>query len=168
MSEVISSMCQSWQEAIAPLRQRWLMLAPRDQQFLRVLAVVIALVILVYGIWLPSHRAAQKAELQYEKNRELLALIQAGKGQGTSASPEAAGSSLLVLASDAAAANALVFSRIEPEGDAQVRVWVERADFNAVAAWLARLSSQGVKLQEAQAEKQGDGRGVSARFVLTR
>lgn len=168
MSEAMNSLRQSWQEAVAPLRQRWLMLTPRDQQFLRVLGIVIVLVILVYGIWLPSHRAAQKAELQYEQNRELLALIHASQGQAAGSAAQAVGGSLLVLASDAAAANALVFSRIEPEGDAQVRVWVERADFNAVAAWLAKLSAQGVKLQEAQAEKQGDGRGVSARFVLTR
>lgn len=167
MNEVMSSLRQSWQEAIAPLRQRWLMLTPRDQQFLRVLAVVVVIVVLIYGIWLPSHRAAQKAQLQYEQNRELQALIQASQGQGASNGP-VAGGSLLVLASDAAAANALVFSRIEPEGDAQVRVWLERADFNAVASWLATLAQQGVKLQEAQAEKQSDGRGVSARFVLTR
>ncbi len=166
MSEFMSSLRQSWQEAVAPLRQRWLMLSPRDQQFLRVLGVVIVLVILVYGIYLPSHRATQKALMKYEQNRELLALIQASQGQ--SAGNQAVAGSLLVLASDAAAANALVFSRIEPEGDDQVRVWVERADFNVVAAWLARLSTQGVKLQEVQAEKQGDGRGVSARFVLTR
>lgn len=167
MRETLNTLRQSWLEAIAPLRQRWLMLTPRDQQFLRVLGMVTLLVILVYGIWLPSQRAAQKAELQYEQNRELVAMLQAANGQTASAGQMASGS-LLVLASDAAAANALVFSRIEPEGDAQVRVWVERADFNAVAAWLARLSTQGVKLQEAQAERQGDGRGVSARFVLTR
>lgn len=167
MRETLNTLRQSWLEAIAPLRQRWLMLTPRDQQFLRVLGVVTFLVILVYGIWLPSQRAAQKAELQYEQNRELVAMLQAANGQTASAGQMASGS-LLVLASDAAAANALVFSRIEPEGEAQVRVWVERADFNAVAAWLARLSTQGVKLQEAQAERQGDGRGVSARFVLTR
>lgn len=167
MRETLNTLRQSWLEAIAPLRQRWLMLTPRDQQFLRVLGVVTLLVILVYGIWLPSQRAAQKAELQYEQNRELVAMLQAANGQTASAGQMASGS-LLVLASDAAAANALVFSRIEPEGDAQVRVWVERADFNAVAVWLSKLSSQGVKLQEAQAERQGDGRGVSARFVLTR
>lgn len=167
MRETLNTLRQSWLEAIAPLRQRWLMLTPRDQQFLRVLGVVTLLVILVYGIWLPSQRAAQKAELQYEQNRELVAMLQAANGHTANAGQMASGS-LLVLASDAAAANALVFSRIEPEGDAQVRVWVERADFNAVAAWLARLSTQGVKLQEAQAERQGDGRGVSARFVLTR
>ncbi|MDQ8038158.1 MAG: type II secretion system protein M [Pedobacter sp.] len=166
MSEFVASLRQSWQEAVAPLRQRWLMLAPRDQQFLRVLGIFVGILVLVYGIWLPSHRAAQKAQAQYEQNRELLAQLHSSSPQANTT--PAAGGSLLVLASDAAASSALSFSRIEPEGDAQVRVWVDRADFNAVAAWLARLSAQGVKLQEGQAEKQGEGQGVSARFVLTR
>ncbi|MGH8492092.1 MAG: type II secretion system protein GspM [Moraxellaceae bacterium] len=167
MNEFITSLRQSWQEMLAPLRQRWLVLSPRDQKVLRVLGVVIAIVVLVYGIWMPSHRAAQKAQIQYEQNRELLTLIGGSRAQAGRNAPVADGS-LLVLASNAAASSALAFSRIEPEGDALVRVWVERADFNAVAAWLARLSAQGVSLQEAQAEKQGDGQGVSARFVLTR
>lgn len=166
MSEFVTSLRQSWREAIAPLRQRWLMLTPRDQQFLRVLGIVVGIVVLIYGIWLPSHRAAQKAQTQYEQNRELLAQLRSSSPQANTT--PAAGGSLLVLASDAAASSALSFSRIEPEGDAQVRVWMDRADFNAVAAWLARLSAQGVKLQEGQAEKQGEGQGVSARFVLTR
>lgn len=167
MSEFVTSLRQSWQEAIAPLRQRWLMLTPRDQQFLRVLAIFSGILVLVYGIWLPSHRAAQKAQTQYEQNRELLAQLRSSNPQVGNATPATSGS-LLVLASDAAASSALSFSRIEPEGDALVRVWVDRADFNAVAAWLARLSAQGVKLQEGQAEKQGEGQGVSARFVLAR
>ncbi len=168
MSELMTSLQQSWQEAVAPLRQRWLMLTARDQQFLRVLGIFIAGLVLVYGIWLPSRAAAAKAELQYEQNRELLATLRSSSGSPAAGSASAATGSLLVLASDTAASSSLTFSRIEPEGDAQVRVWVDRADFNTVAAWLARLSAQGVKLQEAQAEKQGDGRGVSARFVLTR
>lgn len=167
MSELMTSLRQSWQEAVAPLRQRWLLLAPRDQQFLRVLGIVLVLVFLVYGIWLPSHNAAQKAEQQYEQNRELLALLQSSAGHG-SKSTVAAGGSLLALASDAASSGGITLSRIEPEGDAQVRVWVERADFNKVAAWLTKLSAQGVNLQEAQVEKQGEGLGVSARFVLAR
>lgn len=167
MNEFMTTLRQSWQEAIAPLRQRWLLLPPRDQQFLRILGIVLAIVFLVYGIWLPSRAAAQKAELQYEQNRELLALVQSSAGHAGKG-PAATGSSLLAQASDAAGSRALTLSRIEPEGDTQVRVWVERADFNAVAAWLATLSAQGVSLQEAQVEKQGDGLGVSGRFVLTR
>jgi general secretion pathway protein M len=166
MSELMTSLRQSWQEAVAPLRQRWLLLPPRDQQFLRVLGIVLAIVFLVYGLWLPSRTAAQKAEQQYEQSRELLALVQSNIGHADK-NTAAAGGSLLALASDAASNGGLTLNRIEPEGDAQVRVWVERADFNAVAAWLAQLSAQGVSLQEAQVEKQGDA-GVSGRFVLTR
>lgn len=167
MSEFVSNLKQGWQESMAPLRQRWLLLAPREQQMLRVLGIFFALLILVYGIWLPSRHAAERARQQYESNRALLMQLQASSG-ATVHSTAAMGGSLLGNVSTAAGSSGLTLTRIEPEGDSQVRVWVEKADFNAVARWLAVLSSQGLRLQEAQVEKQSEGSGVSARLVLVR
>lgn len=157
---------QSWQESTAPFRQRWLLLAPREQQLLKILGVFTAVLVLIYGIWLPSRHAAQKARGQYASNVELLQSMPANTG-GTGTNASTAGSVLGVVSS-AAAAQGLTLSRIEPEGDVQARVWIEHADFNNVATWLATLSTQGIKLQEAQTEKNSDGKGVSARFVLSR
>lgn len=166
MSEFVSHLKQSWQESMAPLRQRWRLLAPREQQMLRVLGIFGALLLLVYGIWLPSRHAAENAQRQYESNRELLMQLQASGS--VVHNPVAMGGSLLGNVSAAAGNSNLTLSRIEPEGDSQVRVWVEKADFNAVARWLAVLSSQGLRLQEAQVEKQSEGGGVSGRLVLVR
>jgi general secretion pathway protein M len=166
MSELVANLKQSWQESIAPLRQRWLLLAPREQQMLRVLGIFAAILLLVYGIWLPSRHAAENAQRQYESNRELLMQLQASGTAVHSAS--AMGGSLLGNVSTAAGGSGLTLARIEPEGDSQVRVWVEKADFNTVARWLATLSAQGLRLQEAQVEKQSEGSGVSARLVLVR
>lgn len=167
MSAVLENLRQSSREALAPLRQRWLLLAPREQQALRLLGIFAALLILVYGLWLPSRHAADNARSRYESNRDLLLLMQANNGHLQAGGSVATGS-VLALASDTASGSNLSLSRIEPEGDDQVRVWVEKADFNAVASWLARLASQGVSLREAQVERQSDGNGVSARFVLSR
>lgn len=157
---------QSLQESLAPLRARWLMLAPREQNALRILAVFALILFLVYGLWLPLHRGAEKFQRQFEKNRELIALMQTQTG---SASTVATGSgSILGMVSNSATGNSLTLSRIEPEGDNKVRVWLERADFNRVAAWLAGLNNQGILLKEAHVEKQSDGSGVTARFLLTR
>lgn len=159
---------QSWRESTAPLRQRWLMLAPREQGALRILAIFTALLIVVYGLWLPSRHAAERYRLQYEKHRELLVLMQSSSNQIRSSSTSASGGSVLGVVSGAAAAGGLTLSRIEPEGDSQVRVWLEKADFNRIAAWLSALSAQGVTLKEVQAEKQTDNNGVSARLMLSR
>lgn len=167
MNTFLTGLQQSWQESMAPLRQRWLLLAPREQQALKVLGIFTAVLILVYGIWLPSRHAAQNARAHYANNLELLQLIQASAGQAGANGSVATGS-VLGLVSSAAGVHGLTLSRIEPEGEEMARVWVEHADFNTVAAWLAALSVQGIKLKEAQAEKQSDGKGVSARFVLSR
>lgn len=166
MNEVLASLQQSWQESTAPLRQRWLLLAPREQRLLRVLAIFFGILVLIYLVWLPSRTAAQNAQRQYESNRELLMQLQ--QNARPSSTGVMASGSLLGNVSSAAMASSLTLSRIEPEGDDQVRVWVEKADFNAVAGWLAKLSAQGLRLQEAQVEKQAEGAGVSARLVLTR
>lgn len=168
MNAFLLSLQESWQESTAPFRQRWLMLAPREQHVLKILGIFSAVFLLVYGLWLPSRHAAQNARAQYESNRELLQRMQSSAGQLGSSNGVMTGGSVLGGVSAAANNEGLTLSRIEPEGEGQVRVWVERADFNKVAAWLAKLSSQGIKLQEAQAEKQSDGKGVSARFVLSR
>ncbi len=159
---------QSWRESTAPLRQRWLMLAPREQSALRILAIFAVVLIAVYGLWLPSRHAAENYRLQYEKNRELLVLMQNSSNQIRSSAASTNGGSVLGIVSGAAAAGGLNLSRIEPEGDSQVRVWLEKADFNRIAAWLTALAAQGVTLKEVQAEKQADNNGVSARLMLSR
>ncbi|MDF3029766.1 MAG: type secretion system protein [Moraxellaceae bacterium] len=166
MKAVFAGLKQGWDEAIAPWRQRWLAMEPREQRALGIGGAAALLLFLVYGLWMPSHRAAANAEKQFDRNRALLLELQsrtAPSGGGAAA----AGGSLLGLASSSAGASNLVLSRIEPEGDARVRVWLDKADFNRVAAWLATLSQQGIRLDEAQIERLAEG-GVSARLALSR
>lgn len=160
----MASLKQSWAEAVAPLRQRWALLEAREQRALLILGAALAL-FLLWGLWMSSHRAAQKAEQQLLQARALLAELQRAAPAAGPAS--AAGGSVLRAASDAAATGGLALSRIEPEGETRVRVWLEKADFNAVATWLATLSKQGIRVEEAQVEKLAEG-GVSARLALAR
>lgn len=158
----LASLRKSWREATAPLQQRWSLLQEREQRALGILIVAL-LAFALWGLWLASHRAAQKAELQFASSRALLHELQ----QATPAAAAMGGGSVLRAASDAAAAGGLALGRIEPQGDGGVRVWLEKADFNAVARWLAALSAQGIRLEQAQVEKQAEG-GVSAQFTLVR
>lgn len=158
----LASLRKSWDEAVAPLRQRWSLLEEREQRALAVLAAAL-LAFVLWGLWLASHRAALKAETQYASARGLLRELQ----QAAPAAAATGGGSVLRTASDAAAASGLALNRIEPQGDGGVRVWLEKADFNAVARWLAALSAQGIRLEQAQVEKQPEG-GVSAQFSLAR
>lgn len=160
----LTGLRQSWQEAVAPLRQRWLLLPPREQVALAVAGATAALLFLVFGLWRPSHEAAQKAEARYAAARVLLELQ---RQAGPVGAPGTGGGSVLRTVSDAAASRQLLLSRMEPEGEARVRVWLDKADFNAVAAWLAALAGQGIRVDEGQVERLPEG-GVSARLVLAR
>lgn len=164
MKAFLGSLQQSGQDLLAPLRLRWLALEPREQRVVGIGGAFLLLLFLVFGLWLPSHRAAANAEKQYDRNRTLLLELQSRTAPSSGAT---AGGSLLGLASASAGSSNLVLSRIEPESDARVRVWLEKADFNRVAAWLAALSQQGVRLEEAQIERLAEG-GVSARLALSR
>lgn len=160
----LATLKQSWTEAVAPLRQRWALLEQREQRALLILGAAL-FAFLLWGLWMTSHRSALKAEQQLTQARTILReLREATPAAGSTA---AAGGSVLRAASDAAAAGGLALNRIEPEGESRVRVWLEKADFNAVATWLAALSQQGIRVEEAQVEKLADG-GVSARLALAR
>lgn len=161
----MASLKQSWAEAVAPLRQRWALLEEREQRALLVLGVALA-GFLLWGLWMASHRAALKAEQQLVQARAVLRELQQASSAGNGMAV-AGGGSVLRAASDAAAAGGLALNRIEPEGETRVRVWLEKADFNAVATWLAALSRQGIRVEEAQVEKLAEG-GVSARLALAR
>lgn len=166
MKAFLVQLDNQWQESTAPLRKRWVQLAPPERLSVTVLGVCVLLTILVFGIWMPSHRAAEKARMAHDSNRELLLWMKANADRARSV-PSASGESVLGAVNGAAGTVGLALSRIEPEGDQAVRVWVERGDFNTVAKWLAQLSASGIVATEAQVEKQATG-GVSGRFTLSR
>lgn len=168
MNVMIESLRKSWRDSSAPLYRRWMLLSASEQRALRILGGFLALVVFIFGIWMPSHRAAAEARATYENNRQLLLWMQSAASRLDSTSVPSAGGSVLAAVSNQALASGLALSRIEPEGDARVRVWLEKADFNLVAGWLGKLAGQGVRLDEVQVEKQADGSGVSGRFVLSR
>ncbi len=165
----MKTLIKHWQDALAPqllpLRRRWQQFEPREQRALQLLGVAVLLTVLVFGLWLPSHRAAARVQQSYESNRQLLLWMQDNAAQVRHA-PATAGS-VLGTANALAGSSGLVLTRVEPQGEDGVRVWIERADFNAVAGWLGQLVAQGVRIDEAQVERRPEG-GVSGRFTLTR
>lgn len=166
MKDVLVQLGNQWQEASAPLRRRWLQLAPREQSALLVLGTFVLIVVMVFGIWMPSHKAALKAKAEHNNHRQLLAWMQANAGRAR-AVPAASGESVLGTVNAVAGSTGLLVSRVEPEGEQAVRVWVERGDFNVVASWLGQLATRGIVATELQVEKQDSG-GVSGRFTLSR
>lgn len=166
MKSVLIQLGEQWQALIAPVRQHWLRLTSRDQVMVLILASFVMVVVLVFAIWLPSHRMAEAARAAHESNQQLLSWMQANADRARVA-PSASGESVLGAVNSLAGSAGLALSRIEPEGETAVRVWVEGADFNMIASWLGQLGSRGIVASEMQVEKQATG-GVSGRFTLSR
>ena len=60
-------------------------------------------------------------------------------------------------------------SRLQPEGDAEVRVWLDGISFDALVRWLSDLETrQGVRVQNADIEKQDAPGTVNVRLSLVR
>lgn len=166
MKNFLIQLDNQWQEATMPLRKRWVQFDARERMALLVLGGFMLVVVLVFAIWLPSHTAAEKARAAHESNRQLLTWMKANADRARSV-PAASGESVLGVVNGSAGSTGLVLSRVEPEGEQAVRVWVERGDFNTMATWLGQLAARGIVATEMQVEKQATG-GVSGRFTLSR
>jgi general secretion pathway protein M len=145
---------------------RYESLAVRDQRILRIGAVAMLLIALVW-IFLPLHRnlgAARERLVTAQADLEWMRSVAptlAAAGPGPVA--QSGGESLVVLidtsARESGLAQALTGSEPVPGGAMRVRL--EAADFNLFTAWLARLGSQhGVRVESSSVTAQAGKPGV--------
>lgn len=60
-------------------------------------------------------------------------------------------------------------SRLQPEGDAEVRAWLESAPFNETLRWLRTLeSSYGVEINELSFNRNNEAGLIKARLIFKR
>ena len=82
-----------------------------------------------------------------------------------------AGQSLLAVVDQSRKASALTKppSRLQPEGDGVVRIWLEDVPFDALLRWLADLQLRyGVRVDTADIERESAPGLVNARVTLMR
>ena len=145
-------------------------LAPRERRLLLVGAVAAA-AILIFGMLIPLDRSVTHAQQRLAKKRADLSWMQSVAPQIALLPPAAAvnGESLLVIvdrsAREAGLASAL--SGSEPGGPGSLSVRLEKAPFDALVGWLARLAQQnGVSVDSAVIERTGAPGLVNANIVL--
>ena len=145
-------------------------LSPRERRMVIVGAVLAAL-LLLFGVLLPLDRSVAHAQQRLAKKHADLSWMQSvGPEIAASAPPPSAtGQSLLVIidrsARESGLAGALAGS--EPGGPGRLAVRLEKAPFDTLVAWLARLAQQnGVAVDSANIEKAGAPGEVNAAIVL--
>jgi general secretion pathway protein M len=145
-------------------------LSEREQRIVQI-GAVLAVVLLVVGVLLPLDRSVDQAHQRLLKKRNDLTWMQ-GVASELAASPQppsAAGESLLVIvdrsAREAGLAGSLAGS--EPAGPGGLSLRLQKAPFDALIAWLARLAQQnGIRVDSATIDSAGAPGLVNAAVVL--
>ena len=147
-------------------------LADRERRFVNIGAVAVV-VLLLLGIILPFNRSITQARLRVTTKQADLAFIQSAAPELASLGPGSgnitSGESLVVLIDSSARESGLgkSLSSTEPTGDGGLRIRLERAPFDGLVAWLARISQQhGVRVESAEIEQAGEAGLVNASLVL--
>jgi type II secretory pathway component PulM len=148
-------------------------LAPREQRVVAIGAVA-AFVLLLLAVVLPLHRKGVGLEQRIATKRADLAWMQAVAPTLMAAGPAPAAAnnpheSLVVLVDRTARESGLAQSLTgsQPSGDGGLRVQLEKAPFNSLVAWIARLAEQsGVRVESASVDAAGEPGLVNAGVVL--
>ncbi|TXH03530.1 MAG: type II secretion system protein M [Nevskiaceae bacterium] len=152
-------------------------LAARERVMVASCAVVVAVTVLFLGIWEPLVKAHRKYEVDLAAARALgqrleVIAAQAQSAHGTSgAAPVATGLSLLSAVDQAGKSGVLTkpLTRIQPEGDNEVKVWIDGVSFDALLRWIGELELRyGIDAQSVDIEKDATPGQVNARLSLVR
>ena len=130
-----------------------------------------AAAILIFGMLIPLDRSVANAQQRLAKKRADLSWMQSVAPQVALLPPAAAvnGESLLVIVDRSARESGLAsaLSGSEPGGPGSLSVRLEKAPFDALVGWLARLAQQnGVSVDSAVIERTGAPGLVNANIVL--
>ena len=153
------------------MREWYANLAERERLFVNAGGVVVFVLVLL-GIILPLNRNVAQARERVTTKQGDLAFIQGVASQLAAAGPSggnATGESLVVLIDSSARESGLgkSLSNSQPTGDKGLRIRLDRVAFDAMVAWLARLSQQhGVRVESAEIESAGETGLVNAGLVL--
>ena len=145
-------------------------LSPRERRVLLIGALALV-AILIFGLLVPLDRSVAHAEQRLAKKRSDLSWMQSVAPLIALLPPAAAanGESLLVIVDRSARESGLAsaLSGSDPGGPGSLSVRLEKAPFDALVGWLARLAQQnGVTVDSAVIEKAGLPGLVNANIVL--
>jgi general secretion pathway protein M len=147
-------------------------LAERERRMVLVGAVVAA-VLLVLAVVLPLNRNIAQAQQRITVKQGDLSFIQSAAPQLAAAGPGpaavATNENLVVLIDTSARESGLgkSLASSQPTGEKALRVRFDRAPFDGLMAWLARISqNHGIRVETAEFEFAGEAGMVNAGLVL--
>ncbi|HZT01626.1 MAG TPA: type II secretion system protein M [Steroidobacteraceae bacterium] len=145
-------------------------LSPRDRRTL-LIGGVIAAVLLVFAVILPLDHSVSRLHDEVAQKQADLVWMRNAAPEIAAAGPMhgSGGESLIVIVDQSARESGLGNSLAgsSPSGQGSLSVELEKAPFDALVGWLARLSQQnGVQIESATIDSAGQPGTVNASLVL--
>lgn len=142
---------------IDQLKSRYLSLPERDQRSLLILLVFLMAVLLYWLIVSPSYEYYKSSRQAFEQNKALIGWINDNRqalrhSQSQQRRPQNR-RPLLQIVSSSADRHQLKVSRVQPEGNQAVRVWLNKANFAEVLPWMQQLSSHSLNILSVNIDK---------------
>lgn len=161
---------------IEKLYQRFLALNQRERLLVGAAAATLTAALLFLVVWEPLHDGVKRLRGDVATTQALVAELSQARalvlsGRGGAGVIQGQGRSLLAIVDQTGKENGLggAITRMQPEGDATVRIWLEQADFAALIRWLGALeSTYGVAVIEAAIDREAQPGLVRARIALVR
>lgn len=155
----------------------WLARTQRERNILTVSGILLLVLFLVFGFWMPlqDHRQHQHDQLQrlyadlefvHLASAQILAAQSQRDGPSVSVVHD---QSLLGIVDSTARASGLLPSvqRVQPEGPSRVRVWMDNASFAELMRWLDMLRlDYAVEVAELSVDRVATPGRVNARLML--
>lgn len=164
-------------QELAPWRARFEARPPREQLILAVGAGFVLLALIYLLLWQPFAVARDRAVARLEAARGLAARIEQIGAQGQvlrsgAGQPVVGPEVSLLSAVDQASKDGVLGkapSRMQPDGDKQVRVWIEDVPFDAVLRWLDDLQNRyAVRVDAVTLERRPAAGTINVRLSLVR
>lgn len=160
------------------LREWFASLAPRERLMVSGCAVFVVFSILYFGLWDSLAGAHAKREKELTASRALAtrlefigAEVQKSRRSGAGGGSVNRSMSLLSAVDQSSKSGTLSKppSRLQPEGDSEVRVWLEDTNFDGVLRWINELEARyGVIAEQVDIDKESAPGLVNARLSLVR
>jgi len=159
------------------LKERWQQLAPREKQLLIIMSVVILITLFYFSLWKPLQTGIEDGQLRIKAQTQALTEIRkqaaevrqlraSGAGKHTTVKDS---TSLLGLIERSAKQKKIKGSlqKVQPEGQREVRVWMENVSFDQLISWLELLTSRhGIQINDISLERSNNIGIVSGRILL--
>ncbi|HTW37596.1 MAG TPA: type II secretion system protein M [Steroidobacteraceae bacterium] len=145
-------------------------LSARDRRTL-LIGGIIAAILFVFVVILPLDRSVSNLHAEVAKKQADLVWMRSAAPEIAAAGPvrSPSGESLIVIVDQSARESGLGGSLAgsQPSGRGSLSVQLEKAPFDALVGWLARLSQQnGVQIESATIDSAGQPGTVNASLIL--